>query len=55
MGDKEILSFAEKIELLKTLFEEVGGVYDFDNAEFKISEIYYDREEDKVFMKVEES
>ena len=44
----------EDLELLKTLFEEVGGVYDYDNTEFKISEIYYDKEEGKVFMKVEE-
>ncbi|HUV84990.1 MAG TPA: hypothetical protein VMV86_04725 [Methanosarcinales archaeon] len=54
MEDKKILAFAEKLELLKKLVEEVGGVYDYDIPEFKISEIYYDREEDKVYTKWEE-
>lgn len=48
------IEFANNVESINQLAIAVEGVYDFDNPEQKISEVYYDKDADKVFCKFEE-
>lgn len=49
------LDFDEQIDLIRYLASEVGGIYDFDNPEYLMSEVSYDHEADQVFCKFEEA
>jgi hypothetical protein len=48
------LCFGDKLDLLNQLAEEDEGIYDIENPEFKMSEINYNPEEDKVYAYWEE-
>ncbi|MDF2675314.1 MAG: hypothetical protein K0R09_3586 [Clostridiales bacterium] len=47
------LNFKDKLDLIKQLAEEVGGIHDFDNPDYKLSEVYFDEDIKEVFVKFE--
>ena len=47
-------SFEEKLAMLNYLIEDIGPVYDYENPEFFISEVKYQKEEDKLYFDCKE-
>lgn len=43
------LSKKDKLDLIKQLSDEVGGIYDIDNPEYELQELVYDEDEKKVY------
>jgi hypothetical protein len=47
-------TFRKKVELLKFMMDEVGGVYDIENKSFYISKVFYEVGDDKVYFDCKE-
>lgn len=47
-------SFEEKLAMLNYLIQDIGPVYDYENLEFSISNIKYNKDEDKLYFDCEE-
>jgi hypothetical protein len=45
------LNDTDKLDLIKQLSGEVGGIRDFDNPDYKLSEVYFDGDIKEVFIK----